>query len=632
MSVRTFTIKSLQRFPEDRATDRIDFSPGVNLIVGERDAGKTKWLSMLDYVLGDSSTPLEAIGQTLSEKYEGIKAVIVFADGEEVSLERWWRLPKGLHKILINGEPIASDAFDQFIFGKLGIPIIKFPRGNPFADKSGWQTLGWRSLFRSIYRQERFWSTFVDKQPDAETAACLIQFLGAATKQFPESHEQLAVQVRQLQRLEGQRDAFEGVLHTITLDLLKQKELTVAVTSESIKFAKDRIGADITRLREEREHLIEQVTKAETNAFDQRYQALRVKRDSLQRQKDALLKNSGRQDARSEELRQQVENVSAEITRLKRVRKADTVLSGIKVSHCPVCELPAEDNGSNPNVCYLCGKPHADAFTSADSRLDFELDQLQEEHDELNELVEASANAKNAALVEINAITVELEKVDADLKPAVRFAMTNVPPDLAVIDLQLGRLNEQLSQLARVEQTLKEQSKLLREIGKLEGEIDRLRALLKEAHAEVDFRQLSNILSDGMNSYLNSLNENHPGIWNKGRLEVELRARSFNVTIRESSINTELGAASNAIALFAFHYALLQLSADPECHYPGLVILDFPLTLASGDDLKDAENYLMEPFVKLLQMPGFNSCQLIAAGRAFHGLAGVKQIELKNAY
>jgi hypothetical protein len=235
MSSKTFYLKTLERFPADRPTDRLEFQPGVNLIVGERDAGKTKWLSMLDYLFGDPATPVDAFGQTLAEKYESVKAVLVFSDGEEVTLERHWRLAKGLHKILVNGEPISSDKFDDFIFAKLGIPTIKFPKGNPFAEKSGWQTLGWRSMFRCIYRQERFWSTFVDKQPDAETAACLLQFLGVADKQFPDSHEQLAIQMRQLQRLEGQRDAFEAVLHTVTLDLLKQRELTVAVTEDSIR-------------------------------------------------------------------------------------------------------------------------------------------------------------------------------------------------------------------------------------------------------------------------------------------------------------------------------------------------------------------------------------------------------------
>jgi peptidoglycan hydrolase CwlO-like protein len=385
-------------------------------------------------------------------------------------------------------------------------------------------------------------------------------------------------------------------------------------------------------LRDEREHLIEQVTEAETNAFDQRFQVLRSRRDSLNNQRELARRNVAAQQRRVEELRQQLESVDGEMARLKRVRKADSILSGIKVTHCPVCELPAQDDNPGSDICYLCGKKHSDASASADNRLDFELDQLKEEHDELTELIDGSNEAIKASEIEIEMISAEINDVDADLKPAVRFAMTNVPPDLAVIDLRLGRLNEQLSQLARVEQTLQEQTKLSEAIAKLEAEIEQLRTALKEAHAEVNFRQLSQILGDGMNSYLNALNEAHSGLWSKGWLNVELRARSFNVTIHESAINTELGATSNAIALFAFHYALLQLSVVPGYHYPGLVILDFPLTLASGEALKDAENYLMEPFIKLLQTPAFAGCQLIAAGRAFEGLVGAKQIELDGAY
>lgn len=632
MSAQTFYVKSLERSPTDRPTDRLEFEPGVNLLVGEADAGKTRWLSMLDYLLGDFATPLDALGKTISEKYDSIKAVLVFSDGEEVVLERHWKQAKGIHKILINGEPTASDNFDGFIFSKLGIPLVKYPKGNPFADKAGWVTLGWRSLFRSIYRQERFWSAFVEKQPEFETAACLLQFLGVADKQFPESHEQLAIEVRKLQRLEGQRDAYEAVLHTVTLDLLKQKELTVAVTTDSIAASKTRIDRELSRLREEREHFIREVIESETSAYDQRFQALRSKREALDERRNDLVRGAQGRERRLLEIRGQIEGVEAEMTRLKRVRKADSVLSGIKVSHCPVCEQPATEDDADPNLCYLCGKVHAESNVSPEGRLDFELDQLQEELNELAELYKTTEESIGASQFEIEQIVGEIAKMDADLRPAVRLATTNMPPDLAVIDLQIGRLNEQMSQLARVSQTLDEQTELSKQITKLEGEIEKLRDRLKAAHAEVDFNFLSRVLEDGMNTYLNVLNKNRPGFWAKGQLEVELRARSFDVMIREASVTAELGAASNAVALFAFHYALLLLSVQPARHYPGIVILDFPLTLATGSDLKGAENYLIEPFVELLKEPAFENCQLIAAGRSFHGLTGARQIEIKDAY
>jgi len=56
MNGKTFVITSLRRLKADELPETLEFKPGVNLIVGEKDTGKTKWLSMLDFLLGDSGS------------------------------------------------------------------------------------------------------------------------------------------------------------------------------------------------------------------------------------------------------------------------------------------------------------------------------------------------------------------------------------------------------------------------------------------------------------------------------------------------------------------------------------------------------------------------------------------------
>jgi hypothetical protein len=78
-------------------------------------------------------------------------------------------------------------------------------------------------------------------------------------------------------------------------------------------------------------------------------------------------------------------------------------------------------------------------------------------------------------------------------------------------------------------------------------------------------------------------------------------------------------------------YALLCLVAEPSCCYPGIVVIDFPLQLASGQTIRDKENYLVEPFVKLCASPNMNGSQFIAAGHSFDQLTGANVIEVARA-
>ena len=83
MSSKTLTISRLARHPRFSSSDELVFEKGVNLLLGDKDAGKTKWLQMLDFLLGDTSKPQDAFGDELAQKYTSIKAEISI--GEERS-------------------------------------------------------------------------------------------------------------------------------------------------------------------------------------------------------------------------------------------------------------------------------------------------------------------------------------------------------------------------------------------------------------------------------------------------------------------------------------------------------------------------------------------------------------------
>ena len=76
----------------------------------------------------------------------------------------------------------------------------------------------------------------------------------------------------------------------------------------------------------------------------------------------------------------------------------------------------------------------------------------------------------------------------------------------------------------------------------------------------------------------------------------------------------------------------MSLAEKVSCHYPGLLVLDFPAELEDGSTVADKENFVLEPFVDLLSKPSFQSCQVIAAGAAFQNLEGATRIELNHIW
>ncbi len=85
-----FMVLELVRTPEIGPEDRIEFKNGVNVVVGAPNTGKTKWLQMLDYILGNDGPAEDVFGEDVAEKYETVTARLLVA-GEELEVRRGWK-------------------------------------------------------------------------------------------------------------------------------------------------------------------------------------------------------------------------------------------------------------------------------------------------------------------------------------------------------------------------------------------------------------------------------------------------------------------------------------------------------------------------------------------------------------
>jgi hypothetical protein len=70
----------------------------------------------------------------------------------------------------------------------------------------------------------------------------------------------------------------------------------------------------------------------------------------------------------------------------------------------------------------------------------------------------------------------------------------------------------------------------------------------------------------------------------------------------------------------------------PDSLYPGLLIIDFPASLEDRKAIADKENFILEPFVELLQKDEMKGCQVLVAGRSFKGLENVNMLEFTEVW
>lgn len=154
-STKSFYIQLVERFPKFGPEDELHLVPGLNVLVGPPNSGKTAWFRTLDYLWGDPDKPEESLGEAVAKKYEKASATLVI-EGETMRVERRWKERGSKTKVFVNGEPIADSDFSSFLMRHLNVPVLRFPQGNPYTAKT-WPELTWRQLMRHMYRQERFW-------------------------------------------------------------------------------------------------------------------------------------------------------------------------------------------------------------------------------------------------------------------------------------------------------------------------------------------------------------------------------------------------------------------------------------------------------------------------------------------
>lgn len=642
MSGRSLFIREISRTPAQGLYDKLTFRPGVNVVVGPPNTGKSKWLRMLDYLFGDDGTPQDVFGEILFEKYDSVE-MVVSLNGDDLKVKREWKKTGVTTRISVDDELLSRDQYTELLAKRLEIPPVHYPQGNPYGLRA-WPLLGWRSLFRHVYRRQEFWSDLADKQPPSEQHACLLQFLGLAQYLFSEQYGSLVEKEKKVAELEMTRQQFIDLLQEISKEIVQEKELGVALTPESIDSAIARLNSDIKKIEEERSTILKKLlatavsSKVQTPDSSTSHDAvseMTERLSQLQVEEEQTLTALKKNEARITEVTEQEQLISDELAKLRRSREAGEILSELRITHCPACDREISRRSSDTRDCYLCGRPFESQEASdlgSIKRLDFEVEQLGAELSETHDLLSQLRNEGQLLRQKARSIDLQIEATKQSLRPIRRAVAAILPPEIAAADMKMGRLQERMSQLRRIGSALDRRSKIADQIAQIRTDILALQSEVDSLNKTVDFDRAADDLTDGMNTYLNAISKINPKSWTQDPVQFSLDERTFRVRIGRNNWSTKLGGTLSLYFLISYHYSLLSLCQKRLSNFPGLCILDFPAELEDGSAVADKENFVLEPFINLLNRSDMNGCQMIAAGSAFESLPNANRIELKQIW
>lgn len=625
MSAPFLSIRSLERRLMTGNVEHLTFESGVNVFVGRPNTGKTMWLQTLDFLLGDTGmNPYEQSDEGgLAEKYEAASATICIGD-ETFRIERRWREAGAKGKVFVGDEGMLAKDFQHWLMEKLGIPLVNFPKGNPMSGQT-WPELSFRTLLRHVFRQQRFWSGLVDQQPDNEQHASLLLFLGLAERIYSDDYGKLVDLKLKSMRVRARREQYSETLNDLAVDLLDSEDATLSVNETTVSAALKRLQDEIERLQTRKLEVLTNASDASLPVSDRpRIAELgHARAAALEDVTVARQKRLGAED-RLAEVRRYRADLAAEIERMGRVADASELLADLKVTHCPACDqeiIPYK----KPDHCFVCHQhlpEEPEVAGLGEVRLQFEQDRLNAELLEAGELIAILERDVDKQTKAYRDADEALRTIEVELAPARRAVAAVAQADVSAIDVALGKAAERQRQMGRVAAALELGKSLTKQVQALEDEIKPLQEKVDEANRSIDFNAAAQKLEEGMNAYLAALNVQRPDTWKHNMVEVDISKSSTSFRVGRKRWRGALGGTDSLYFLMAYQYGLLSLSPVADMHYPGLAIIDVPGEF-SGEEVKDSENFIVQPFIDLLAQEAFEGAQLIITGASFAGLQGV---------
>lgn len=548
-----------------------EFHQGVNVLRGRNSSGKTTIMDLLAFSLGAENirwkpeallctqTIVEVqlnqgvacLGREISE--DAGRPMFIFWGPMEAALKagghQWERYPFRRTE--------NQSSFSQVILTALEMPLAK---------GDGASNLTLHQLLRVLYADQPSIHSPIFRDDVYDSALTREMVGGYLSGVYDDELYSSQLKVRDL---ETQLSKFESELRGIYKVLGKSGQTPDLQFSRDriseLNVARDKLTADIIKLKEERALPRRESNQARTKADD-----LRAKMNAARKEQSSLNDELASVELDLGDSLLFVRELEARILNLDESKETRTYLGNLKFRFCPSCLSELADERVAQHHCHLCTSELGD--DRAESQLLRMRNELSIQLKESNTLIEARTAKADELRREIPVISEKIKRFEREYATVASSWSSDVETVLEEMSRKLGVLDEEIRQahehqkLASVIADLQaSRDSLMTDLAKLEDRISSLKQRQTARQSEVD--------RTVQNSMIRLLKQDLP-------LQPEfMNAQKVTFSFHNNTVyvnDTRNFSESSAVVLrHIFHLALLTTSTQKDyMRVPRFMMLD----------------------------------------------------------
>ncbi len=561
-------LRHLAAVGREKPTAKIGFAPGLNVIYGAANTGKTHILHLIDYALGSSSPPApppEQLG------YEGILLGIESLDGRAWTLCRSLqggdiRRLDGLHDSwpsdgageVLSATHRAANSLSKFLLDLLGMEDVRLRKN----AKGELQDLSFRNIAHMVLVPEGKIQNEASPIETGQYVSKTVEF--SLFKYMLTGIDDSSIQVTD--RSQHNRNKIAAQLELLDAQIAEAEQAMNAVEEE-----REELGERHQRLEETVNTALQAWGEASVD-----YRTLANRRRTLRGRQNQFLDRQDEIELLLARFGLLSRHYQSDLSRLRAIEEAASIFGALEEGPCPWCGADARHRGEHAaSVC----EGDTDQITEAAHA---EQDKICLKMGELSEIVQQLTDERSEIVNLLPSIDDEIASVEGQIReelPDIREAQGKI---VAVISAR----DATQSALARYENV----DRLKRMRSEMVGDNTDVDSVALIAEGGVDTTVLDEF-SQTIERFLIDW------MFPSQRVFFDLPRRDIQVAGKARRVN---GKGVRAVLHSAFSLGLLQFTADHEKPHPRMLILDSPLVTyrdpLAEDEIQLAQSNLNERF------------------------------------
>jgi hypothetical protein len=538
------------------------FYPGVNIIYGDSDTGKSSILEFISYLLGASKIELadeiksSVNFASLELQINSIQYTIkrnIFDPSDYIEVypcifskcDEFF--PKKYSPNFVDSS--APDGFfSDFLLDSLGFPKVKI-KVSPSKANSDVKRLGFRSLFKYVYiNQDDVGSrSFLDLNNNwikaTSNREVLKYIFNVLDSSITEIEVQISERVKESNNLIQKYNSVSEFLRETDYDSRESIDDSITKIEHTIAALEKEFDIINTTMTSNSQHHNELKSIFNELALNEKraFQDILKTREQIERY--SRLKNDYNND---------IAKINSII--LAQIRIGETTIT---VNPCPVCDTPLEPTASNEHF----------NLTETNSLLD-ELSSLQKKKKSIQVLIDELSEKYRGLSKEQAAYKSDLERaremIDTEAKEMITPYLTQRDTIIKEIASSKQEKTQQLGNIRIRNQQQKIHDAYTNTLLAIKQLKERLTELKLSAPS---IAEVLNKLSDYLKKYLNVVNI-------KRREGISISPKSFAPVIRGRDYIDITSGGLRTISSVGFMLSLLEYAIDSEINHPMLLMID----------------------------------------------------------